>query len=68
MMKPGDLIRARSGTTEIEMRGLVLEVRSDPELTRWNGSPEVYVKILFSDGRVYDGDIRHLPGNYEVIE
>jgi len=68
MMKPGDLIRARSITTEVEARGLVLEVRSDPELTRWNGSPEVYVKILFSDGQVYDGDIRHLPGNYEVIE
>ena len=68
MMKLGDLIHIRSDMTEIEMRGLILEVRSDPELTRWNGCPEVYVKILFSDGRVYDGDIRHLPGNYEVIE
>ena len=68
MMKPGDLIHIRSDMTGLDMRGLVLEMRSDPELTRWNGCPEIYVKILFSDGRVYDGDIRYLPGPYKVIE
>jgi len=47
--------------------GVILKVYNDPELTRWNGSPEIYLEILWVDGHQSTEDIRKVSPYYELI-
>ena len=53
-MKVGDLLLIKSGThvppgTRYSS-GIILEVREDPQITKWNGIPEIYLDVLWIDG------------------
>jgi hypothetical protein len=48
--------------------GILLDVKEDPQLTRWNGIPEVYLKILWVDGHQSLEDIRKVSPYYEFIK
>jgi hypothetical protein len=47
--------------------GILLDVREDPQITRWNGIPEVYMKILWADGHQSTEEIRKVTPYYEFI-
>jgi uncharacterized membrane protein (UPF0127 family) len=47
--------------------GIILNVRNDPELTRWNGAPEIYLDILWVDGHRSTEDYRKVSPYYEVV-
>ena len=71
-MRPGNVIRIKRGvvknfpTGSRYAWGLILEVHD--ELTRWNGTPEVFLKVLWVDGHVALEDFRNLSPSYEVID
>lgn len=73
-MRAGDVIRVKEEVRNDVLNGsryscgLVLEVHDDPDLTRWNGTPEVFLRVLWTDGHVALEDFRNLSPCYEVIE
>ena len=72
-LKPGDMLVANRekaphvypGTRYYS--GLILKVHHDPTLTRWNGSPEIYMVVLWCDGYKSSEDVRRFLSYYEVI-
>lgn len=67
----GDLILVKPGThvppgTRYSS-GVILKVYNAPEITRWNGSPEIYLEILWVDGHQSTEDIRKVSPYYEFI-
>ena len=70
-MNPGDLLLAKPGTRVlwggVKSSGIILEVREDPGLTRWNGTPEIYLDILWAEGYRSVEDIRRVSPYYEVV-
>lgn len=71
-MKPGDLLLVVPGTHvppgSRYSSGMILCVREDPQLTRWNGTPEVYLEILWADGHRTVEDIRKVNPYYTVVQ
>ena len=70
-MNPGDLLLVKPGThvppgTRYSS-GIILEVREDPQITRWNGTPEIYLDILWVDGYRSREDLRKVSPYYEVV-
>lgn len=69
---PGDLLLVVPGTHvppgSRYSSGMILGVREDPEITRWNGIPEVYLEILWADGHRTVEDIRKVTPYYTVVQ
>jgi len=70
-MKVGDLLLMKPGTRVlwggVKSSGIILEVREDPQITRWNGTPEIYLDILWVEGYRSVEDIRRVSPYYEVV-
>ena len=71
-MKPGDLLLVKPGTHvppgSRYSSGIILKVYNDPEITRWNGTPEIYLDILWVDGYQSQVDHRNVSPYYEVVQ
>ena len=68
----GDLLLVKPGThvppgTRYSS-GIILEVREDPQITRWNGVPEIYLEIMWMDGYRSTEDYRKITPYYEVLQ
>jgi len=70
--RTGDLILVKPGThvppgTRYSS-GVILKVYNDPQITRWNGAPEIYLDILWVDGYRSTEDYRKITPYYEVLQ
>ena len=70
-MNPGDLLLVKPGThvppgTRYSS-GVIIKVYNDPEITRWNGAPEIYLDVLWADGHRSTEDHRNISPYYEVV-
>ena len=68
----GDLLLVKPGTHvppgSRYSSGIILEVREDPQITRWNGVPEIYLEIMWVDGYRSREDYRKITPYYEVLQ
>ena len=68
----GDLLLVKPGTHvppgSRYSSGVILDVREDPQITRWNGAPEIYLDILWVDGCRSTEDYRKITPYYEVLQ
>jgi len=68
----GDLLLVKPGTHvppgSRYSSGIILSVHNDPGISRWNGIPEIYLKILWLDGHQTTEDIRKVSPYYEFIK
>jgi len=70
---PGNVIRVKSDVNNVRQGtryycGLVLGVYSDPDVTQWNGVPEVFIRVLWADGHIALENFKYLSPCYEVID
>ena len=68
---PGDLLLVKPGTHVPSgsrySSGTILKVYNAPELTRWNGAPEIYLTILWADGYKSSEFLSKVSPYYELI-
>lgn len=71
MYQIGDLLLVKPGTHVPPgtryASGVVLKIYNDSTLTRWNGAPEIFLDIVWSDGHQSTEDIRKLLPYYVPV-
>jgi len=68
----GDLLLVKPGThVPPESRyssGIILRVYNDPSISRWNGTAEIFLEILWLDGHKSFDRISQVSPYYEFIK
>ena len=68
----GDLLLVKPGTHvppgSRYSSGIILSVHNDPGISRWNGTAEIFLEILWADGHKSFDRISQVSPYYEFIK